>query len=474
MSVLAVGLSHRTADLGTLERVAVSPAELTKILHELQHAPDISEVMLVSTCNRIEVYSVVESFHGGLAGVADVLARKAGLEPADLYDSLYVHYAGAAVEHVFSVASGLDSMVVGETQILGQVRSAYNAARDVGTVGSTLHELVQSTLRVGKRVHTETGLGALGASVVSKALESAVAETGDLAGRSALIVGAGSMGALAAAQLRKAGIGHVTVANRTLDNAIRLAESLRQHEISARAIGMDGLVDALATADIAVCCTGAQDVVLSADHVNARTRTTPLVMCDLGLPRDVDPAVAEIDGVRLVDLETVRRAMSETDTTPQVDLAAEIVLAEVREYLAGQRTAEVTPTVTALRQQAADVVDAELLRLHRRLPELDGDVRDELSRTVRRVVDKLLHAPTVRVKQLAADPATTDYASALRELFDLDPAAPAAVSNPAVVNAAVANFTGKPTKHDQIDVRREPARTDPSITCDTDGESNVD
>ncbi|MGH3518461.1 MAG: glutamyl-tRNA reductase [Haloechinothrix sp.] len=454
MSVLAVGLSHRSAELGTLERVAVAPLELPKILHELQQVEDISEVMLVSTCNRIEVYSVVETFHGGLAGVSEVLARKAGLEPADLYDSMYVHYAGAAVEHVFSVASGLDSMVVGETQILGQVRTAYAAAREIGTVGSTLHELIQTTLRVGKRVHTETGLGALGASVVSKALESAAADTGDLTGRSALIVGAGSMAALAAAQLRKAGIGNVTVANRTLDNAIRLAESLTQHDVSARAVDMDGLAAALAEVDIAVFCTGAQDVVLRAEQVSGRTGASPLVICDLGLPRDVDPAVADIAGVRLVDLETVRRAMSDAQSTPQVELAGEIVLAEVREYLAAQRSAEVTPTVTALRKQAAELVDAELLRLDRRLPELDGEVREELSRTVRRVVDKLLHAPTVRVKQLAAQPAATDYASALRELFGLDPSAPAALSSPAP----------QATKHDQIDVRG--GRQDGEINVD--------
>ncbi|MGI5996023.1 MAG: glutamyl-tRNA reductase, partial [Saccharomonospora viridis] len=170
MSILAIGLSHRTADLATLERVAVPAAEVGKVLHELQQADDVSEVMLLSTCNRIEVYAVVETFHGGLASIADVLARQAGMETAELYDHFYVHYAGAAVEHVFSVASGLDSMVVGETQILGQVRTAYATARETGTVGSTLHELIQTTLRVGKRVHTETGLDRLGASVVSEAL----------------------------------------------------------------------------------------------------------------------------------------------------------------------------------------------------------------------------------------------------------------------------------------------------------------
>jgi glutamyl-tRNA reductase len=426
--VLAVGLSYRTADLQTLERAAVAADELDKVLHQLQQCPHVDEAMLVSTCNRIEVYAVVETFHGGLADVSDVLAQQAGCAAASLYDNLYVHYAGAAVEHIFSVAAGLDSMVVGETQILGQVRNAYAAARESGTVGRTLHELIQTTLRVGKRVHSETGLDTLGASVVSEAL----GETFDLEGKHAVIVGAGSMGALSASQLRKAGIGRITVVNRTLDNAKRLAGNITELGVPAAAAGMDELAVRLVEADVAVTCTGAQGVVLAAEHVLPRVGR-PLVICDLGLPRDVDPAVAGLPGVRVVDLETVRHrmdALGGASSAKQIARATGIVLDEVRDYLAGQRSAAVTPTVTALRKRAADVVDAELLRLDNRLPELESGVRDEFARTVRRVVDKLLHAPTVRVKQLAADAQGTDYANALRELFELDPASPAVVASP--------------------------------------------
>ncbi|WP_216210732.1 glutamyl-tRNA reductase [Amycolatopsis aidingensis] len=449
MSVLAVGLSHRTADLGMLAKATVPADELDKVLHELQQAQHVGEVMLVSTCNRIEAYAVVETFHGGLADISTVLARQAGLEPSDLYDKLYVHYAGAAVEHVFSVAAGLDSMVVGETQILGQVRAAYAAAREAGTVGRTMHELVQTTLRVGKRVHSETGLGALGASVVSEAL----AEAPAVAGKRAVVVGAGSMGALAASQLRKDGIGEITVVNRTRANADRLAESLVEQGVSARAADIGSLAEQLAAADLVVCCTGAQGAVLESglvEGVLAARSGDPLVVFDLGLPRDVAPEVDRMPGVRVVDLETVRRRMDAaaadgsggTSSAKQIAKATGIVLDEVRDYLAGQRSAEVTPTVTALRKRAAEVVDAELLRLDNRLPDLDEEVRTELAGTVRRVVDKLLHAPTVRVKQLAAETADTDYAGALRELFGLDPQAPAAVASPS--GAA---------KHDQIDVR---------------------
>ncbi|RSM65850.1 glutamyl-tRNA reductase [Amycolatopsis sp. WAC 01376] len=428
MSVLAVGLSHRSAELNTLERVAVPATDVTKVLHELQQAEHVSEAILVSTCNRIEVYAVVETFHGGLNDVSDVLARQAGMQPADLYDSLYVHYAGAAIEHLFSVTSGLDSMVVGETQILGQIRSSYATAREAGTVGRTLHELIQTTLRVGKRVHSETGLDQLGASVVSEALAAA----GDIAGKHALIIGAGSMGALTASHLRKTGIGEITIANRTEARAARLAAASVEQGVPATAVQMSGIADAVAEADVVVCCTGAQAAVFTTAHVPARAGR-PLVVCDLGLPRDVEHEVAELADVTVVDLETIQRRMREagTPTTErQTAKATGIVLDEVREYLAGQRSAEVTPTVTALRRRAAEVVDAELLRLDNRLPDLEAGVREEVGRTVRRVVDKLLHAPTVRVKQLAAETADTDYANALRELFCLDPQAPAAVASP--------------------------------------------
>jgi glutamyl-tRNA reductase len=437
VSVLAVGMSYRTAELGMLERAAIPADELGKVLHELQQAEHVSEVMLLSTCNRIEVYAVVETFHGGLADITAVLARQAGTEPTALYDKLYVHYAGAAVEHVYSVAAGLDSMVVGESQILGQVRTAYALAREAGTVGRTLHELIQGTLRVGKRVHTETGLGALGASVVSEALAAGAHE---LTGKRAVVIGAGSMGALTASQLRKAGIAELVVVNRTFANAERLAKSVTQQDVVAHAAPMSALAEWVTWADVVVSCTGAHEAVLTAEQVAPRGKR-PLVVCDLGLPRDVDPAVADVPGVRVVDLETVRNRMEQlgSGTARQTAQATGIVLDEVREYLAGQRSAAVTPTVTALRKRAAEVVDAELLRLHKRLPELDAGVRDEVGRTVRRVVDKLLHAPTVRVKELAADPAGAGYADALRELFELDPQAPA------VVSGLTAN-----AKHDQI------------------------
>ncbi|MBP2339523.1 glutamyl-tRNA reductase [Saccharothrix coeruleofusca] len=431
MSLLAVGLSHRTTPVPVLERAAVAEADLGKVLDQLLSAPSVSEAVLLSTCNRVEVYAVVETFHGGVNEVVEVLARQAGAEPAELHEHLYVHYAAAAVEHLFSVAGGLDSMVVGEAQILGQLRSAYAAADAAGVVGRTLHELVQQALRVGKRVHTDTGIDHAGASVVSEALADAERALGGLTGRRALVVGAGSMGGLAVAHLRRAGIGEVVIANRTASNGARLAAALRADGVPARSVGLDVLADEVERADVLFACTGSVDTVVGAELIGDRAPDRPLVVCDLGLPKDVDPAAALLAGVRVVDLETLQRRLSDAPTGQDAARAAEIVAEEVRGYLAGQRSAEVTPTVTALRKRAAEVVDTELLRLDSRLPELDAAVRDELANTVRRVVDKLLHTPTVRVKQLAAAPGGAGYAEALRELFGLDPQAPTAVSAPA-------------------------------------------
>jgi glutamyl-tRNA reductase len=430
MSVLVVGLSHRTTPVPVLERVAVADADRGKVLDQLLKAPSVSEAVLLSTCNRVEVYAVVETFHGGMNEVVEVLARQAGAEPADLFEHLYVHYSAAAVEHLFSVAGGLDSMVVGEAQILGQLRNSYNAADEHGVVGRTLHELIQHALRVGKRVHTETDIDHAGASVVSEALADAATALGGLEGRTALIVGAGSMGGLAAAHLRRAGIGEVVIANRTPANGERLATALRADGVNATSTGLAGLADEIAKADVLFACTGSVGTVVGAEHIGDRAPDRPLVVCDLGLPKDVDPAATLLDGVRVVDLETLQRRLSDAPTGQGTLRAAEIVAEEVRAYLAGQRSAGVTPTVTALRKRAAEVVDAELLRLDSRLPELPAPVRDELAKTVRRVVDKLLHTPTVRVKELAAAPGGAGYAEALRELFGLDPQAPSAVSTP--------------------------------------------
>ncbi|TQM15591.1 glutamyl-tRNA reductase [Pseudonocardia kunmingensis] len=432
MSVLVVGLSHRSAPVQVLERAAVGATEVPKLLDELLRAPHVSEAVLLSTCNRIEVYAVVDAFHGGLADVSAVLARHAGMPLTELTEHVYVHYAGSAVQHLFAVSSGLDSMVVGEAQILGQLRTAYATADAAGTVGRTLHELAQHALRVGKRVHASTGIDTAGASVVSEALaDAATALGGDLAGRRVVIVGAGAMGALAAAHLRRAGAADIVVLNRSVERAERLAENTRAQGTPARGAGLDALGAELAAADLLVACTGAVGTVVELEPVAAAVAERggrPLAVCDLGLPRDVDPGVAALPGVSVIDLVALQRRLATGERGSAVAAAQELVAEEAQAYLAAQRSAEVTPTVTALRRRASEVIDAELLRLDSRLPDIEPGVREEFGRSVRRVVDKLLHTPTVQVKRLAEGPDGDSYAAALRALFELDPQKPAAVA----------------------------------------------
>jgi len=284
-------------------------------------------------------------------------------------------------------------------------------------------------------VHSETGIDAAGASVVSVALGMADTKLGGLRGKAAVVVGAGAMGALSAAHLTRAGIDQVYVVNRSLPRAQRLARKIRESGAAAEALSMDNLATALADAHVVVSCTGAVRPVVSLADVHNTLAASPrdetdrpLVICDLGMPRDVDPAVSGLPGVWVVDMDRVQREPSARAAAADTEAARHLVAAEVATYLAGQRMAEVTPTVTALRQRAADVVEAELLRLDHRLPSLEAAHRDEVARTVRRVVDKLLHAPTVRIKQLASAPGGDSYAEALRELFELDQTAVDAVA----------------------------------------------
>jgi glutamyl-tRNA reductase len=425
VSVLVVGLSHRSAPLSLLEDVSRGLGDTTDVLTELL-AGAVGEAVVLSTCNRVEVYADTEGFHPGVEAVTDLLLRRADVTLEELSKHLYVHWEGQAVHHLFQVASGLDSMVVGESQILGQLRRAYGASGH--TAGRVLHELFQTALRVGKRVHAETGIDAAGQSLVTVGVQQAERVVGPLAGRPVLVVGAGSMGALAGATLRRAGVGEVVVANRTPDNAARLATSLE-----GRGVGLDALRDELVAADVVVTSTGAIGHVVSREVVAeamALRGGRPLAVVDLALPRDVDPGVRSVPGVSLVDLESLQESLSGSEAHAGVEAARAIVADEVSAFLTWQKASRVAPTVVALRSRADEVVDAELSRLSGRLPELDPAVRAEVEQSVRRVVQTLLHTPTVRVKELADAPGALSYAEALRELFGLDRAAPAAVAAP--------------------------------------------
>jgi glutamyl-tRNA reductase len=449
VNLLVVGASHRTAPVGVLERLAVAADQAPRILGELLAQPHVGEAVVLSTCNRVEVYAAVTAFHGGLADVCRTLATHAGCAQPALAEHLYVYYDGAAVDHAYRVAAGLDSMVVGEGQILGQLREAYHTATEADSVGRLLHELMQQALRVGKRARAETDLDRAGQSVVTAALDVAArtlrtgpdAGAGDwdtgtfpeyaqvLAGRPALVVGAGSMGALAVATLARAGAAPLSVANRGADRAARLAGAYQ-----AAPVPFDQVPALLSTVDIVVTATASREPVLTAATVagslaRRRPDAGPLVILDLAVPRDVEPAVADLPGVLLVDIDGLARALDGAPHLAAVTAAEQIVDAEVEAFLGWLRGTEVAPTVAALRARAEDVVTAELRRLAQRRPDLTDEQRAEVAHTMHRVVQRLLHQPTVRVRQLAAEPGGDQYAALLRELFDLDVPQPQAADD---------------------------------------------
>ncbi|WP_395575410.1 glutamyl-tRNA reductase [Streptomyces sp. BK79] len=562
MSLLVVGLSHRSAPVSVLERASLNADAQLKLLQDTVAAEPATEAAVLATCNRIELYADVDKFHAGVAELSTLLAQHSGVGLEELTPHLYVHYEDRAVHHLFSVACGLDSMVVGEGQILGQIKDSLARAQDLHTAGRLLNDLFQQALRVGKRAHSETGIDRAGQSLVTFGLEQLAAGADVLGwarGKKALVIGAGSMSSLAAATLARAGVAEIVVANRTFERAERLAQILIEGDdtdVLARAVPMDAVPAELTRADVAVSCTGATGLVLTADAVAValegrtgvpaaeadtgrpavdtagpvavreggetplpgaggdencpldlsaaqsgfsvmgeaavagmdaatleqhgawaaggavvdrpretgrpgaeadaelitalaatatrvgripeRRRPEPvaevprpqpvLFLLDLAMPRDIDAAAHRLAGVRLVDIESLADASADAPMAADVDMVRRIVGDEVAAFGAAQRAAHITPTVVALRSMAADVVAGEIARLEGRLPGLDDKHRAEITQTVKRVVDKLLHAPTVRVKQLAAEPGGAGYADALRTLFDLDQETVASVS----------------------------------------------
>ena len=598
MSLLVVGLSHRSAPVSVLERVSLPADVRSKLLQDTLAAEPATEATVLATCNRIELYADVDKFHAGVAELSTLLAQHSGVGLEELTPYLYVHYEDRAVHHLFSVACGLDSMVVGEGQILGQIKDALAVGQELHTAGRLINDLFQQALRVGKRAHSETGIDRAGQSLVTFGLEQladGVPVEKWAAGKRALVIGAGSMSSLAATTLARLGVRELVVANRTTERAERLATVLSEPgTVDARAVSMSDVPAELALADVAVSCTGATGLVLTAEAVAAAltehvepgapapadlrapggsvvarlaalaardgrvaelpggaddlaglpgvdraggpgtpdagatgpasasadatgpapagataatgedatgpaagfvganaaagtqvalpgdmaadgcpvglddslaqhgawvdhasrargahagavtahgTGTGPvrLALLDLAMPRDIDAAVHRLAGVRLVDIESLAEASADAPMAADVDQVRTIVSDEVAAFGAAQRAAHITPTVVALRTMAADVVAGEMARLEGRLTGLDEKQRAEITQTVRRVVDKLLHAPTVRVKQLAGEPGGAGYADALRTLFDLDPETVASVSRADLNDADVKN-----------------------------------
>jgi glutamyl-tRNA reductase len=426
MSVLVVGMSHKSAPVALLEQVALDGDSVNKLIDEVAACEHVTEATVIATCNRIEIYADVDRFHGSVEEVSRLLIERAGESTEAMLPHLYVHYDDGAVSHLFQVVAGLDSMAIGEGQILGQTRDALSAGQEIGTVGPALNVLFQQALRVGKRARAETDIDRAAPSLVTAALDRSHAAVGGLAGKRVLVLGAGAMAGLATATVAARGAGSVAVVNRTPGNAERLAR-----EYGARSAALAELGAELALADVVVSCTGAAGVLVTREMVAAATTDgRELAIVDLALPHDVEPSAADLPGVTLVNLTQLADELRASEAGQEVEAVRQIVAQEVAAFLSARRQASVTPTVVALRSMATSVVDAEMERLSGRLPDLDDATRAEVLHTVRRVADKLLHQPTVRVKELANEDGAVSYADALAKLFALDQDAVDAVTRP--------------------------------------------
>jgi glutamyl-tRNA reductase len=416
MSVLVVGMSHKSAPIDVLEHAALDVEAAVKLSHLVLDAPYVSESVVISTCNRVEIYVEAERFHGAVEEVSRLLAELSGLDRDEFVQHVYVHFDEAAVAHLFGVASGMDSMILGESQILGQVREALHTAQAETTVGSALNALFQQALRIGKRGHAETGIDRLAPSVVTAGLDAA----GDVvaaADTRFLVAGAGTMASLAVRTLVDRGVDpqRIMVANRTYQRAYNLVATFGVGAVRWQALDVE-----LAAADVVISCTGASGVVFDRERIDSARGGRPMALIDLALPRDIDPAVRELDGVELIDLMVLSQLTANAELAEDVAHVREIVAAEVRTFLAAKAASHITPTVVALRTMATEIVASEQARIESRLPNLTDDERADVRKALHRVAEKLIHAPTVRVQQLIDGPADLTYADALADLFALD------------------------------------------------------
>jgi len=418
MTIVNLGISHRIAAAEVLEKLAVPSAQRAGVLARLQAMPSIDEVAVLSTCNRVEVYAAAHGSAGPVArAVADVLAVHGRVEAGQVLRMARIRVGSAAIEHLFNVACGLDSMAVGEDQIVAQIKDAARAAAAAGTAGPAITGLIDAALRASKRARTRTTISTEGISLARAGLDLAQAHLAGLAARNAVVVGTGSTGKLAARLLREAGVGRLSVASRSRERAAEVAA-----EVHGRQLRTSDVPAALADADILVTATGAAAPVVLAEHVRdvrAQAERRPLFVLDLGMPPDVEPAVGRLAGVTLIDVAALGRHLADRAVPSQVPQVRAIVAAEAAAYIERQDQAIAGPVIAAMHTQIRQLADAELTRLHGRLPGLSEHQRAETAATVHRILRKVLHQPTVRVKELSAGPEGPMYLDALRQLFDL-------------------------------------------------------
>jgi glutamyl-tRNA reductase len=419
MSIVVLGVNYHTSPVTLLEKVMIPVPAMSEALRALSSHSDIREVVVLSTCNRTEVYAVAERFHGAHTDILEFLCETSGLSADDITPHLYSQFDDDAVVHLFEVAAGIDSAVLGETEIVGQVRDAWDFAMKQGTSRSTLNLLFRYALESGKRARTETGISRSTASVAHAAVEMAEEILGTLSGKRVLVVGAGEMGEGVAGALSRAGTESITVLNRTVARAEALAE-----KIGARVSEFESLETELVTADVVLACTGAGGVII--DHeLMARVRhgvSTPLLVVDIALPRDVAASVAELPGVTLRDLDHLsdwaQRGIDKRAS--EVGQVREIIGEEVQRFLLDQTQRQAAPLVAQLREVVESIRTAEMGRFESALSAMTPEQRELVESISHGIINKMLHAPSVRLREAAGTPQGERLSAAVRDLFSLE------------------------------------------------------
>jgi glutamyl-tRNA reductase len=420
VSLVVVGLNHRTAAVDLLEQMTVAPSGLPKALHSLVEREHLAEVVLLSTCNRTEVYARTTKFHDGVDDVRHFLAEGSGLDPDALAEQLYTYHDDAVVAHLFGVAAGLDSMIIGEGEILGQVREAWQTAEREGVTGQLLSRTFRHAVEVGKRARTETGISRHAVSISSAAVTVAAERLGSLAGRRVLLLGAGDVGEGMALALAGAGVEEIVVANRSRARGVELAR-----RVGGRAIALDDVADALVICDVLLSSTGAPSTLVergAMEEVMQRRDGKAILVVDVAVPRDVDPGVGQVFGVTLLDIDDLKAVGEQSLQARRAEVGKVrlLITDELDRFRLERSARELAPLVTRLRARGEDVRQAELDRFSSRLASLTPEQREAVEQVTRGLVNKLLHDPTVRLKDAAGSARGDLYADALTALFALD------------------------------------------------------
>lgn len=420
MFIVAVGLNHKTAPVEIREKVTFPERTLTSALERLKAKPGVEGCVILSTCNRTEIYVATTDVEIGLAGIKEFLSESSGLDVRDIEDYLYVHTIYGAIRHLFRVASGLDSMVLGEAQILGQVKQVYQVAHDYGATNAVLNTFFQKAVTVGKRVRTETQIDRHAVSIAYAAVELAKQRLGELKGKTVLVVGAGGMSELTALHMISNGVATVMVSNRSYDRALELAE-----KFDGNAIKFDDLYENLKYADIVISATAAHGCIIKADRVKdavASRRDNPIFLVDIAVPRDIEPEVGNIPGVILFDIDDLQNVIDRNlDERKRAAVQAGVIIEEeIAEFLKWLGSRFVVPTIIAYKEKVMSIKDTEVKRAMNKLGNISDKDRKTVESLANSIVNQLIHEPIVNLKESSTTHQGHMYAEIFQNLFNLE------------------------------------------------------